>query len=146
MAPGQKFNDIQIASDDGRTATWYMNATGTINPVITGLNSGNYLWYLDGVEQGELTADANGTIALSYESTGLHELSVVGQWEDPPVDDPVDDPVDGIPSLVGYGWVIAGLAGCAALAAYIMGYRHPVILAIAAILLIAAALMHYGVL
>jgi|GEM_PF-3145881 len=53
---------------------------------------------------------------------------------------------DDTSDLTGYGWVIAGLAGCAALAAYIMGYRHPVILAIAAILLIAAALMHYGVL
>lgn len=76
MPPGQSFPRLEVASDDGRTARLTMTATGTVAPTVTGLKSGTYLWYLDGVEQGELAADANGTIALSYQSTGLHELSV----------------------------------------------------------------------
>lgn len=77
LAPGQSFNALQIASVDKRTASWNMTATGTIAPTVTGLESGvSYLWYLDGVEQGEIEADENGTIALAYESTGLHELSI----------------------------------------------------------------------
>ena len=77
LAPGQSFNRLEIASDDGRTASWTMSATGAQAPVVTGLKSGKgYLWYLDGVEQGVIEADEDGTIALSYESTGLHELSV----------------------------------------------------------------------
>ena len=76
LAPGQSFNRLEIASDDGRTATWTMTATGAQTPIVTGLKSGSYLWYLDGVKQGEIEADKDGTIALSYQSTGLHTLEV----------------------------------------------------------------------
>lgn len=76
LALGQSFHRLEVASEDGRTASWNMSATGAQAPIVGGLKSGSYLWYLDGVEQGELTADKDGTIALSYESTGLHELSV----------------------------------------------------------------------
>ena len=76
LAPGQAFDRLEIASDDGRTASWTMNATGTVSPIVTGLKSGSYLWYLDGVEQGEVKADKSGTIALSYVSTGPHTLEV----------------------------------------------------------------------
>lgn len=76
LAPGQSFNVLQVASDDGRTASWDMTAIGTVSPTVTGLKSGSYLWYLDGVEQGEIEADKSGTIALSYWSTGLHTLEV----------------------------------------------------------------------
>lgn len=76
LAPSQSFNRLEVASEDGRTVSWTMTATGTVAPIVTGLKSGSYLWYLDGVEQGEVEADKDGTIALSYVSTGLHELSV----------------------------------------------------------------------
>ena len=76
LAPGQSFNRLEIASEDGRTASWTMTATGAQAPIVTGLKSGSYLWYLDGVEQGEVKAGKDGTIALSYQSTGLHTLEV----------------------------------------------------------------------
>ena len=76
LAPGQSFNRLEISSGNGRTATWSMTATGAQAPIVTGLESGSYLWYLDGVEQGEIRADKDGTIALSYVSTGLHTLEV----------------------------------------------------------------------
>ncbi len=76
LAPGQSFNELYIASDDGRSATWSMTATGAQAPIVTGLKSGSYLWYLDGVEQGEVKAGKDGTIALSYQSTGLYTLEV----------------------------------------------------------------------
>ena len=77
LAPGQSFNRLEIASDDGRTASWTMSATGTVSPTVTGLESGvSYRWYLDGVKQGEVEAGEDGTIALSYKSTGLHTLEV----------------------------------------------------------------------
>lgn len=81
LAPGQSFDALYIASDDGRTASWTMTATGAQTPIVTGLKSGSYLWYLDGVEQGEIEADKSGTIALSYVSTGLHTLTVVPKLE-----------------------------------------------------------------
>ena len=69
LAPGQSFDALYIDSADGRTASWTMTATGAQAPIVTGLKSGSYLWYLDGVEQGEVKADKDGTIALSYWST-----------------------------------------------------------------------------
>ena len=56
------------------TAGWHAGGEHVLT--IGGLKSGSYLWYLDGVEQGEVKAGKDGTIALSYTSTGLHELSV----------------------------------------------------------------------
>jgi len=77
LAYGQSFNRLEIASEDRRTATCSILASGTIAPIVTGLDAGkDYLWYLDGVEQGEVKADEHGTIALSYTSTGLHSLEV----------------------------------------------------------------------
>ncbi len=76
LAPGQSFNRLEISSGNGRTASWTMTATGAQAPIVTGLKSGSYLWYLDGEEQGVIEAGEDGTIALSYESTGLHTLEV----------------------------------------------------------------------
>ncbi len=103
LAPGQSFNELYIASDDGRTASWTMTATGAQTPIVTGLKSGSYLWYLDGVEQGEVEADRDGTIALSYQSTGLHELSV----------EPTSMTIamDGVAAAVGIVAVLAVLGG-----------------------------------
>lgn len=81
LAPGQSFNRLEIASDDGRAASWTMTATGAQAPIVTGLESGSYLWCLDGVVQGEVKAGEDGTIALSYVSTGLHTLTVVPKLE-----------------------------------------------------------------
>jgi peptidoglycan/xylan/chitin deacetylase (PgdA/CDA1 family) len=76
LAPGQSFNNLGLLSKDGRSGCWTINGTSAMT-ILTGLDAGKgYLWYLDGVEQGEVTADVNGTIALSYQSVGLHELSV----------------------------------------------------------------------
>jgi hypothetical protein len=58
-----------------------MTATGAQAPIVTGLESGSYLWCLDGVVQGEVKVGEDGTIALSYQSTGLHTLTVVPKLE-----------------------------------------------------------------
>ncbi len=77
LAPGQSFNRLEISSDDGRTASWNMIAFGAQAPIVTGLDAGKgYIWSIDGVEQGEVKADEHGTIALSYQSTGLHTIEV----------------------------------------------------------------------
>ncbi len=104
LAPGQSFNKLQIASDDGRTASWTMTAIGAQAPVVTGLKAGkDYIWSIDGVEQGEVKADKDGTIALSYQSTGLHELSV-GPG-------PMTIAMDGVYQAVGIVAVLAVLGG-----------------------------------
>jgi peptidoglycan/xylan/chitin deacetylase (PgdA/CDA1 family) len=103
LAPGQSFNRLEIASDDGRSASWSMTATGTVAPIVTGLKSGSYLWYLDGVEQGEVEADKDGTIALSYMSTGLHTLEVKPT--------PMIEAMDGLAAAVGIVAVLAVLGG-----------------------------------
>jgi hypothetical protein len=103
LAPGQSFNELYIASDDGRTATWSMTATGTVAPIVTGLKSGSYLWYLDGVKQGEIEAGEDGTIALSYMSTGLHSLEVKPT--------PMTAAMDGMAAAVGIIVALAVLGG-----------------------------------
>jgi peptidoglycan/xylan/chitin deacetylase (PgdA/CDA1 family) len=103
LAPGQAFDRLEISSGNGRTASWTMNATGTVSPIVTGLKSGSYLWYLDGVEQGEVKADKDGTIALSYESTGLHSLEVKPT--------PMTEAMDGVYQAVGIVAVLAMLGG-----------------------------------
>lgn len=76
LAPSQSISRLEVQSVQS-SAEWTMATIGTVTPHVTGLMaSSTYLWYLDGMEQGEVVADANGTIALSYESTGLHELAV----------------------------------------------------------------------
>jgi predicted phosphodiesterase len=102
LATGQSFNRLEIASEDGRTASWSMTATGTVAPIVTGLRSGSYLWYLDGVEQGEIEADEHGTIALSYQSTGLHTIEVTT---------PMTIAMDGVYQAVGIVAVLAVLGG-----------------------------------
>jgi peptidoglycan/xylan/chitin deacetylase (PgdA/CDA1 family) len=104
LAPGQSFNRLEVASEDGRTVSWTMTATGTVAPIVTGLKSGSYLWYLDGVEQGEVEAGKDGTIALSYQSTGLHELSVGPA----PMTEAMDSLYGVIPIVIGLA-VIGGL-------------------------------------
>ncbi len=94
---------VTIASADGRTASWTMTATGTVAPIVTGLKSGSYLWYLDGVEQGEVKADKDGTIALSYQSTGLHTIEVKPT--------PMTVAMDGVYQAVGIVAVLAVLGG-----------------------------------
>jgi len=103
LAPGQSFNRLEIASDDGRSATWTMTATGAQAPIVTGLRSGNYLWYLDGVKQGEVEADKDGTIELSYQSTGLHTLEVKPTS--------MTAAMDGLASAIGIVAVLAVLGG-----------------------------------
>jgi hypothetical protein len=103
LAPGQSFNRLEIASDDGRSASWNMTATGAQAPIVTGLKSGSYLWYLDGVEQGEIEADKDGTIALSYVSTGLHTLEVKPTS--------MTEAMDGLTAAVGIVVVLAVLGG-----------------------------------
>ncbi len=103
LAPGQSFNRLEVASEDGRTASWTMTAAGAQAPIVTGLKSGSYLWYLDGVEQGEVKADEHGTIALSYESTFRHELSVGPA--------PMTVAMDGMAAAVGIVAVLAVLGG-----------------------------------
>ncbi len=103
LAPGQSFNELYIASDDGRSATWSMTATGAQAPIVTGLKSGSYLWYLDGVEQGEVKAGKDGTIELSYQSTGLHTLEVKPT--------PMTEAMDGMAAAVGIVAVLAVLGG-----------------------------------
>ncbi len=104
LAPGQPISTLQIASEDGRTASWTMTATGTIAPTVTGLDaSKDYQWYLDGVKQGELTADGDGTITLSYVSTGLHTLEVKPA--------PMTLAMDGLAAAVGIIAVLAVLGG-----------------------------------
>ena len=104
LSPGQPISTLQIVSEDRRTASWTMTATGTIAPTVTGLGANKeYRWYLDGVEQGEIEADANGTIALSYLSTGLHELSVKPTS--------MTLAMDGLASAVGFIAVLAVLGG-----------------------------------
>ena len=71
LAPGQSFNELYIASDDGRTASWTMTATGAQArssrppvrqlPVVPGRRGA-------GRDRGR----QDGTIALSYVSTGPH--------------------------------------------------------------------------
>jgi peptidoglycan/xylan/chitin deacetylase (PgdA/CDA1 family) len=104
LAPGQSFNRLEVASDDGRTASWTMTATGAQAPIVTGLDAGkDYLWYLDGVEQGEIEAGEDGTIALSYESTGLHTLEVKPT--------PMTLAMDGLAAAVGIIVALAVLGG-----------------------------------
>lgn len=103
LAPGQSFHRLQVASDDGRTASWNMTTAGVVSPTVTGLRSGNYLWYLDGVEQGEVKAGKDGTIALSYVSTGLHTLEVKPTQ--------MTEAMDGLAAAVGIIAVLAVLGG-----------------------------------
>lgn len=107
LAAGQSFNELYIASDDGRTASWTMTAAGPQAPIVTGLKSGSYLWYLDGVEQGEVEAGEDGTIALSYESTGLHSLEVK---RIPPLTVATDIMFDVIPLIISLV-VLGGVLG-----------------------------------
>lgn len=138
LAPDQSFNALYIASDDGRTASWSMTAIGAQAPTVYGLRPGSvHTWYMDGVEQGEVTADANGTIALSYMSTGLHTLSV---GPDPDAPAPISD-------MIGqYAWLIVGAAGVMALVVYAVAARHPLVLIVGIGLLLIAALLKTGVL
>jgi hypothetical protein len=104
IAPGHSIPLLQIMSDDGRTASWAMTATGTVSPVVTGLESGvSYRWYLDGVEQGEVKADKDGTIALSYTSTGLHTIEVKPSS--------MTLAMDGLAATIGIVAVLAVLSG-----------------------------------
>jgi hypothetical protein len=117
------------------TASWHAGGEQVLT--IGGLKSGNYLWYLDGVKQGEIEAGEDGTIALSYESTGLHTLSV-GHGPDAPA--PISD------TIGQYAWLIVAAVGVLVLAVYAVAARHPLVLIVGIGLLLIAALLKTGVL
>ncbi len=78
LGAAQSFARLEISSEGQRTTSWTMSAGGWQNPIVTGLVAGGiYSWYLDGEEQGEYTADENGTISLRYLSSGLQSLEIV---------------------------------------------------------------------
>jgi len=83
------------------TAGWHAGGEQVLT--IGGLRSGSYLWYLDGVKQGEVKADKDGTIALSYKSTGLHTLEVKPTS--------MTAAMDGLAAAVGIIAVLAVLGG-----------------------------------
>ena len=101
IAPGLDPSATNHERGGGRD--WTMTATGAQAPIVTGLKSGSYLWYLDGVEQGEIEADEDGTIALSYVSTGLHTLEVKPTQ--------MTAAMDGMAAAVGIIVVLAVLGG-----------------------------------
>lgn len=104
LAPYQSFNRLEVASEDGRTASWTMTAAGAQAPIVTGLDAGkDYIWSIDGVEQGEVKADEHGTIALSYVSTFRHELSVGPA--------PMTVAMDGMAAAIGIIVALAVLGG-----------------------------------
>lgn len=77
LADWQRINIFQVESKDGRTATWDMAASGIITATVTNLEAnGTATWYIDDINQGDVRVDENGSIELSYLSSGIHELSV----------------------------------------------------------------------